>query len=239
MVLAEPAREKKNGAEMAGVPGTAAAAGAAASRMNVRLETLRERRGDMVRLDEIAAMVEEIIESLEGDLGMGDVALHRELAALVGYINHARGEIAAISPAEISAHHIPVATDELDAVVQATETATATILDAAELASALADELDGPQADRLRAIVTSIYEASNFQDITGQRITKVVRTLRYIEAKVVTLVRAFGQDIEASPEALRLSAEVAADDRALLNGPQLPNKANSQDEIDALLASFD
>ena len=207
--------------------------------MSRRLAALKEERGETVRLDEIAYTVEELMTSLEGDLSAVDIALHRELQSLMDYIQRARMEIASIQPTDIPSHHIPAATDELDAVVAATEEATGAILDAAEQVNQLADELGGENADRLRDIATRIYEASNFQDITGQRITKVVRTLRHIEAKVVALVRAFGHDLEASPEAERLNGAAENDDLALLNGPQLPERANSQEDIDALLASFD
>lgn len=210
-----------------------------ASRIGGRLAALKAEHGDTVSLDEVAGVVEGLMSSLEGDLSAVDLAMHRELQALMDYIGKARREIAAINAVEIPEHHIPIATDELDAVVQATEEATGTILDAAEQVYTIAGELDGSAAERLRAIATSIYEASNFQDITGQRITKVVKTLRHIEVKIVALVRAFGQDAGASGARGVPSAEASADDQELLNGPQLPAKANSQDDIDALLASFD
>ena len=82
---------------------------------------------------------------------------------------------------------------------------------------------------------TRIYEACSFQDITGQRINKVVGTLKTIEAKVVQIVATFGN---GDRETLDEFAGVATD-AALLNGPQHPAVAMDQSDIDKLLASFE
>ena len=58
-----------------------------------------------------------------------DQLLFSELKELALYIQKARTDIAAIRPADISGEHIPLATDELDAVVGATEDATNKIMD--------------------------------------------------------------------------------------------------------------
>ena len=47
-----------------------------------------------------------------------------------------------------------------------------------------------------------IFEACNFQDLTGQRITKVVGTLKFIETHIVRMMEIWGgleafKDIEA------------------------------------------
>ena len=81
---------------------------------------------------------------------------------------------------------------------------------------------------------TRIYEACSFQDITGQRITKVVNTLKTIEAKVGQIVFMFG---DAGGEGA--AAAGRSDEAALLNGPQLPAAAMDQSDIDKLLASFE
>lgn len=157
--------------------------------------------------------------------------LFDELTRLARFIEAAKRDIAALHPDEIRQKHLPSAADELDAIVAATADATGAILDAAEKLSAI--RVDGPGAgDQITEQVTRIFEACTFQDITGQRITKVVKTLQQIELKVGELVRAFG----GAPPPVRPSVKRArrADDAALLNGPQLPADAASQSEIDAL-----
>src|SRR3546814_553319 len=101
----------------------------------------------------------------------------------------------------------------------------------------MAPEVAGPITDA----VTRVYEACNFQDITGQRITKIVKALQHIETKVDALLNAFGEELEEQRKA-RQAAKAAAKptkDGHLLNGPQLPDEATKQADIDALLASFD
>jgi chemotaxis protein CheZ len=157
--------------------------------------------------------------------------LYEGLSKLANIIDTARRDIAALRPDEIRQKHLPTATDELDAIVAATAAATSDILDAAEKISAMADAVG---STKLMDEVTRIFEACSFQDITGQRITKIVRTLKEIESKVGDLVRAFGSLETAAGNA---DAQAAADptgEAALLNGPQLPANARSQADIDAI-----
>jgi len=163
----------------------------------------------------------------------------QELAALSAYIRNAKAELAQLRPDEIGSRYIASATDELDAIVGATETATNTILDNAEILQDLAGELEPGLARRVSEATTMIFEACNFQDITGQRITKVVSALKHIEARILALTVAFGLDPTAAIAPLPLAQSSADDavrptDAALLNGPQLAGKAHDQAAIDAL-----
>ena len=206
--------------------------------LNERVRRLRSERGDMIKLVDVAGVVEELIESMEGDVTAGQISLKAELQDLVEYIQRARADIAAMSPRDIHDEHIPAATDELDEVVKATEEATDTFLDSAEALESLGAELPGEVGERISEIVTKIYEASNFQDVTGQRINKVVITLRHIDKKVRTMAEAVGFELTRK----LTNGEVndgSPDEKDLLNGPQTAGNGNSQDDIDALLASFD
>ena len=191
---------------------------------------------------EITAIVESIMSKLAGDLTAADLKLYTELEQLARFIQNARSEIAAVRPQDINAEDIPRATDELDAVVGATEEATGTILDACEQLEKATASLPPEAAEQITNAVTRIYEACNFQDITGQRITKVVKTLKHIEDRVSAMLTAFGDEIakhqgSAAPAAAPAAAKPS--DAELLNGPQMPDDAKKQAEIDAILASFD
>lgn len=208
-----------------------------------RLTALKGRMQTVSR-DEIAEVVSSLLATMEGDLSDDNLKLYAELEALAKYITTAKSEIAALRPDEITAQHLPKATDELDAIVGATEEATNAILGAMEGLENLAGELPPEFGEKVSDAVTQVYEACNFQDITGQRITKVVRALKHIEEKVDALVAAFGDEItkykKAHPDAEEKPVEdQKPTDADLLNGPQLPDDASKQAEIDALLASFD
>ena len=189
-----------------------------------------------VEAGEVAEVVEAVVASLSGDMSVADLKLYRELEQLAHYIQTAKREIAEIQPHDIS-ERIPAATDELDAVVDHTAEATGTILDAAETMEKAAQRLPSETAGLIAGAVTRIYEACNFQDVTGQRITKVVTTLKYIEQKIDALLAAFGDGI--SDGAKRASPMAEHEQERLLHGPALPKEANNQADIDAILASFD
>jgi len=135
-------------------------------------------------------------------------------------------------------------TNELDAVVSGTEGATDTILSAAEFidetANTLSARLKGQDADLAGDIqekVIAIFEACNFQDLTGQRINKVVGTLRFVEDRITQMMDIWG-GIESFKDIELEKQEVREGDAALLNGPSLESDIDvaSQDDIDALFA---
>jgi chemotaxis protein CheZ len=185
--------------------------------------------------------VEEMLSTMEGDLTADHVNVSAQLRALAQYIETTRKELGRLRPSDIAERHIPNATDELDAIVKETEEATNAIMQAAEGIESVTAALQGETQTTLSDAVTKIYESCSFQDITGQRIGKVVRALKEIEAKVGQMVatldgkaasQARSEDAPAAPEA-------ADGDSRLLNGPQLPGGAISQDDIDSLFAKTD
>ena len=86
----------------------------------------------------------------------------------------------------------------------------------------LPDAADKRDLDLMMDAVVSIFEACNFQDITGQRIGKVVRTLDFIEERVVAMIQTWGPEAFAH---LPHTVEVpVAEEAKLLNGPQFRAK---------------
>lgn len=207
-----------------------------------RLGALRS-RGQSYSREEISEIVAGLLSTLDGDLSDVNLKLYAELEDLAQYILAAKKEIAALLPDDITTTHLPTATDELDAIVGATEEATNNILQAVEIIEGLTAEMDPEMAAKVTDAVTQVYESCNFQDITGQRITKVVKALKHIENKVDALVAAFGDEIrkyrDLHPQKPVADESRPTTDADLLNGPQLPDDAAKQAEIDALLASFD
>jgi chemotaxis protein CheZ len=199
-----------------------------------RLATIRARHPDSDP-ETVAEVVHAVLVTMSGDLSAQETSLLAEVESLGRTIASAKAEIAALRVDDINANQIPFATDELDAIVEHTATATNAILTSCETLDAVAGSLAGESAAKLQDATTRIYEACSFQDITGQRITKVVGTLKTIEAKVGQIVAAFG----TGAERMESVAEPAATEAALLNGPQHPTVAMDQSDIDKLLASFE
>ena len=157
-------------------------------------------------------------------------SLHADCRDLVSFIVSARSEISQIRPTDLTEDKLPRAGKELDAIVEATESATNQIMEAAEkiLSAKVTD------ADVVNDACMEIFEACSFQDITGQRISKVVSTLEYIETYLDKLTNAWGHDgkTEAAPEALDPNDTEAG----LLNGPALQGEGVDQDYVDNMFA---
>jgi chemotaxis protein CheZ len=161
----------------------------------------------------------------------------KELQGLVQFIDRTRREISSLSNEDFREKYIHSAADELDAVVDATEDATGTIMDNCEAIQDQIAQLEGDDiAKPVNDAVMNIYEACSFQDITGQRITKVVAALQGIEEQLNQLLSAVGGDDlpdDVTVDAGRRDGENLGEDD-LLNGPQLPGEGIDQDEVDRL-----
>lgn len=160
------------------------------------------------------------------------------------------------------------ASDQLDEVLKATETATMSIMEIvekhldlqAESAELLAAVREGTATEsqkvRLAEInsqlgddLTSLLTTLSFQDITGQRIKRVVAALNKIENSVVELYVSSGlimdgaeKDPAKNAQALKEEASKAVEDFrqnrkvvSSLNGPQ---EGVSQGAIDDMLAQL-
>lgn len=167
--------------------------------------------------------------------------LKMELRALANSIQETKREIARLRSDDSDNDRLIAVASELDAVVDAAEGATEGILESAEKIDTIAQTLRAAGTDtytthlaeEITESVMSIFEHCNFQDITGQRITKVVNTLKFVEERVDRMMEIWGRDAF-----MDLSdgddGHMHDDDQRLLNGPQLAAKAISQDEIDRL-----
>ncbi len=193
--------------------------------------------GGAVTDGRIEAAVRAVLDTLAGDLSATEAALLAELEGHGRTVARAKQEIAALRVDDITEAHIPAATDELDAIVGHTAQATNEILDCCETLEGVAAKIPAPEAEALQGAITRIYEACSFQDITGQRIGKVVSALKAIEARIGAVTERFGAApspaIAPAPPAPRES-----EGRRLANGPQLPGAGVSQAEIDRLLADL-
>lgn len=197
------------------------------------VEFLKEKREnvtfhDIIKLAEVAA------QSLQGFFQAMDAKVYRELREIAGYIESMRHEIGALQVNDLKDSRIPSAGEELGAIVAATEQATNTIMECAE-------ELMGADASdhaAYKALVDEkmmmIFEACSFQDITGQRIAKVVETLQHIEERVSRFADVMkAKDIDGFlNESERERA--ARKEKLLLNGPQLAGAGVAQSAVDEM-----
>jgi chemotaxis protein CheZ len=196
---------------------------------------VREKRASAVGLADVVALAEITAESLTAFFETMDSAIYRELREIATYIASTKAEIGALQVNDIKSRRIPAAGQELDAIVRATETATNTIMEAAE--AVMCADIDDPVAYKIMVDekMMAIFEACSFQDITGQRVKKVIETLEAIETRVTRFADAVratdAQGFLDTREAER--AERA--ERLMLNGPALAGDGIDQNDVDSLL----
>jgi len=166
-----------------------------------------------------------------------------ELDLIHDAINRTKREIATLHGKSFDGQEMAKVNGELGAVVGGTEQATQQILEATEAidqaATALSKHVTPDQqrllSEEIQERVISIFEACNFQDLTGQRINKVMTTMKFIEQHIYTMM-----DIWGGVDAIKAHAIPVLDtregDAKLLNGPKLDGDVGhaSQDDIDAL-----
>jgi chemotaxis protein CheZ len=169
--------------------------------------------------------------------------IRTQIAEMNEHIHQAKVQIASLRHPKAQDDRLVGAASELDAIVKDTEMATHTILESVEqiddlamaLKNAAPNDFVADHVEQIAFIVTKIFEACNFQDITGQRINKVVRTLEFVEERVHNMISIWGEDAFADlPIPEDEGKKDAPDDSDLLNGPQLEGEGISQDDIDKL-----
>lgn len=165
--------------------------------------------------------------------------LKQELDGLSRYILRVRQEVAAIDRPVKPTDDFDSMGDQMIAVVKATEEATESIMAAmesnSEAIAKLRETVQDPDQiallDKITENANSVFEACSFQDITGQRVGRVAKSITFVEERVEALKELLGaQELEA----VEVEEEDADSDAALLNGPQLEGEGLSQDDIDSL-----
>jgi chemotaxis protein CheZ len=170
--------------------------------------------------------------------------LKSETEAIHIALNRTKQEIAALHANAFGSAPVQV-TRELDAVVESAERATQQILGAAEdiedaantLSASLKNQQEKALALDIQDSVLRIFEACNFQDLTGQRIAKVLTTLKFVEERIATMIEIWG-GIDAF-RTYAATAEREIDRNKMLHGPKLDGAEGhvSQDDVDAIFAA--
>lgn len=192
----------------------------------------------------------------DGSAPQGGITLLAGVETIQDAIKRTRGELGALNPKGGKKAQFHRATDELDAVVTDTEGATDSILEMAETIDALAtrlskspnlEEAEQGLVEEIREHTVHIFEACNFQDITGQRISKVVGLMHFIETRLATMAeiwKSFGTlTSEFEPDEEEEETDVPQNHSfsrsasgVAMHGPVLAGDVDvvSQDDIDSL-----
>lgn len=175
------------------------------------------------------------------DTHIESAVLKRELLGLFGHLQRIRKELAALNTSG-EPNAFGSMSEQLDAIVEATEGATNTIMESVEgidglmgqARNATADPALAGIFDQVTDKVNAVFEACSFQDITGQRVNKVVTSLKFVEERVNAIILTWGKD-ELDKVVVDIKEEKDPY-KKFLNGPQLAGHGVSQDDVDKLLA---
>ncbi|MEH6631151.1 MAG: hypothetical protein V7776_10000 [Halopseudomonas aestusnigri] len=171
-----------------------------------------------------------------------DDRLHSELDNLIHYVERLRLELANITRKKGERSDFENMSDQLDALVKNTEEASYEILKSSEVILETVDKLreDNSEEDRnklcdtITVSATNTLQACSFQDITGQRVTKILRSVQFVEERVNTMAEIYGQG-SINTLGLEITANEEPDDEVPMEGPAMKlDEAISQDDIDAL-----
>jgi chemotaxis protein CheZ len=218
-------------AELRAIRAQMASFGHAGAPTGVQTEIARETADAQALLETYRAQIEQCEK------------LKVELDLIHDAINRTKREIATLHGKSFDGQEMAKVNGELGAVVGGTEQATQQILEATEAidqaATALSKNISPDQqkllSEEIQERVVAIFEACNFQDLTGQRISKVMTTMKFIEQHIYTMM-----DIWGGVDAIKAHAQPIVDtregDAKLLNGPKLDGDIGhaSQDDIDAM-----
>ncbi len=196
------------------------------------------------RLTEIEDKIDRLAEAVgdhePSENGSGEVAraeiqeIRRKMLSLqleVAALRHLRGQDEALSVAAL----------ELAEIVQTTERSANEILDSteqidravADLRGMIVDEDAEVLCDKIESLTAKIFEAANFQDLTGQRVNKVLRTIHEVEEHLDRMIEIWGRDHFATLPIPKRKGPIT-DDGNPLCGPALNGDGLSQADIDAL-----
>ncbi len=194
----------------------------------------RTQEGAAPTFAEVMKLAALAAESMQSFCESMDATTYKELRDIALYIETMKKEIGVFQVNDLKESRIPAAGQELDAIVKATEDATNRIMENAEaLMAAEPTDLKAYQAmvnDRMM----EIFEACSFQDITGQRVAKVVETLQMIEARVGRFAEAVhAKDVQGFLDD-REAERAKRREKLMLNGPQLQGEGVDQKQVDDL-----
>jgi len=172
--------------------------------------------------------------------------LGEQIHHLVRYITKIKTELAAIKHPKSRVDHFNTVADQLNTICETTEDATNTIMESAEDILNNVDEISGKikydeaqtTFNAIQDNTNKIFESCSFHDLTGQRISKIVRIMNRLEGTLDSLVEIVGREglaeIPVDEDETIEDAIGMHDGDIAMHGPQSAGHEVSQDDIDAL-----
>jgi len=196
--------------------------------LSSKLSELKDKNGNAIEFQNIEVAVSELISVFIQFTNGNEEVLYNEIKAIEQKVEEAKKEISA--PANKEDTVLACASSELDAVIESTEEATNKILDSAEnIQKAISNQTTPEVSKNISDNIMVIFEACNFQDLTGQRIKKVSTALDFIHECVGHILKAYSFDDIKNDN---------REDSELMSGPQSDSSSPDQSDVDKLFDSI-
>ncbi|GAA6211084.1 hypothetical protein NBRC116602_08240 [Hyphomicrobiales bacterium 4NK60-0047b] len=191
---------------------------------------------DDASLGEVLHLAQSSVETLKEFLNRLDTIVGDDFHQIMDKISETRDDMQLLNTKE-DVDPLSSAENELKLVVKATEDATNRIMEAAETIMTADPQDPATYHTTVESNVMEIFEACSFQDITGQRINRVVETLDFVDYRIHKIAGFLGIENEKERKDFDETAfleRLQRKDDLILHGPQDEAEAVSQNDIDNL-----
>lgn len=188
-----------------------------------------------ISLTEVLHLAQSSADTLKTFLDHMDSTVGEDFHEIMNKIDKTKQDMGSLNLKQDDGCPIADAENELSMVVKATEDATHRIMESAE-AIMTSDPTDAANYHLLvEKNIMEIFEACSFQDITGQRINRVVETLEFVDFRIHKIAGMLGIEQEFGKRDFDEDAfheKRKRKDDLILHGPQEAGTGVSQDDID-------
>lgn len=194
-----------------------------------KLKELQEKNSGLIDINNIDDIIRQFLNVINPYLANNEKqAIYNQIEMILAQFVSLKRDISNISDEILDDNFIPDIAMNLRSVVIQTEKSVTGILDVSDEISALSSKIeDASIREELLIKSTKILELCNFQDLTGQRIQKIVHHLTEIESIMYKMLHALRPD-------MKLRSRHKSQQEKLLNGPQKEEHTPSQNDIDCL-----
>ncbi|MCE2993276.1 MAG: protein phosphatase CheZ [Alphaproteobacteria bacterium] len=197
------------------------------------LEVIRYSKGSGLRFADIEMLIQAMINSTSIN-DPHNIIISQELLSVQNEIQYLKNNLASSSDSSDTYDLIISAITDLRDVFKIQESSTNEILDLSEKIMSIASSQQ-PDKQAIVDAAINICEKCNFQDLSGQRIQRVLNNLSKLEYVICTVLKAF-MGIQVKRNSAKEQPVNANDSSTLMKGPQTLDKAPSQEDIDKLFA---
>jgi chemotaxis protein CheZ len=196
-----------------------------------KLHELKQEKGGDIDVGDVDKVINEFITIIKAHVNSEeDINILADIEKISNKICQTKNDISSVDAEKISGD-FPLASDKLKTITEVSEKSAEDIMQATEEIQAILPKIGDEEIQRnISNNCAKIFEACSFQDLTGQRIAKIIETIDEIESIVSDLLISFGKN-KKGIENKTIEPSTKGE---ILSGPQFGKDAPTQQDIDDL-----